>query len=440
MVASKRIIFFVKSFNDFDNILPVIYFLSKNYSDHSIKVFSLVEDMSDFKYQADYCMNSLNISVDYLFYGDKSVINFMLDFLMKVSRKLSIKKNKTYFIPLLLLNGRLKYIIQLLSNIVINRLLFLTDRESIIMIDFGNELSILGHSLVRLANSKKIPIIGYLHGYSIYLNKDTLTLDKSNIGYVKKTIIRFSKHNKKRLYCDCYLVGPSQKETFFKSGQMPNFSEKKFNRVNEIGIPRYAVEWIDIYRKNVIKDSDFYYGDRNKLNVCMFLSHPKYNVDLKSLYNLIHKISLIENVNFVIKPHTRNNFNGLNKEKMIAYDASNISSVLLSQWSDVGIVYGSSIAIQLLIDHVPVILPSFVDKNYTILQHMNVCTDLRNVQETINLLNRLDKNNVDTLINSKCVDRFIRKIVYGEKKYDKLMNNFCESILECKSANHNWVC
>jgi len=430
----KRIVFFIKSFNDFDNILPIIHFFNKNYSEHTINIFSLVKDMKNFSDHTDYCVNNLNTHVYYLFDIDKSISNFMLNSLIKVSRKLSRRKNNIFFIPLLLLNGRLKYAIQLLSNIVINRFSFLADNNTIMLIDFGNELSILGHSLVKLANNNKIPVIGYLHGYSIYLNKDTLTIDKSNIGHIKKTIIRLSKHNKKRLYCDCYLTGLSQKENFFKSRQMANFSEKEIRRVNEIGIPRYTKEWIEIYRKNVIKSSEFYYGDGKKLNVCMFLSHPKYNVDLKSLYDLIYEISLIENINFVIKPHTRNNFNGLSKEKMFAYDASSISSVLLSKWSDVGIVYGSSIAIQLLIDSVPVIVPSFIDSNYTILQDRKVCIDSKNIRETIDLLNGLDKNNVDALIDSKYVDKFIGNIVYGEKKYNKMMNGFCKSILECQST------
>jgi hypothetical protein len=432
---NKNIIFFVKSFNDFDNILPVISFIKKNKLFNKIQIFSLVEDMSDFKIHTDFCKNSLNISVIYLFNEYNSKIYKLLFFFIRHSAQFSKRKNGALFVPLILFNSRIKYVIQLLSNFIISRHGIYENCNSIFMIDFGNELSPFGHSIVRSANNNKIPVIGYLHGYNIYTNTDTLTLDKSKIGFIKKMIIRLSKHNKERLYCDCYLTGVNQKNTMFRSSQMSNFSEKELYRIKEVGIPRYSKQWCEIYKNNVIKERGFHYGDTKKINVSLFLSHSKYNVDLSILYDMIYKLSLLDNINFVIKPHTRNKFNGLKKDRLIAYDASNVSSLSISQWSDVGIVFGSSIGIQLLADKKVLIVPSFIDTNNTIFQEMNVCVDVKSIDDIVMLLRLTDKKNIYKLINNKNVGLFFNKIVYGGRSYNDQMNSFYKETIDCKSCN-----
>ena len=65
IIMKKRIVFFIKSFNDFDNILPIIHFFNKNYSEHTINIFSLVKDMKNFSDHTDYCVNNLNTHVYY---------------------------------------------------------------------------------------------------------------------------------------------------------------------------------------------------------------------------------------------------------------------------------------------------------------------------------------------------------------------------------------
>ena len=59
------------------------------------------------------------------------------------------------------------------------------------------------------------------------------------------------------------------------------------NRVYEVGVPRYATEWIAKYRNNIMKSNSFTYGENNRINVVLFMSHPQYNVQIDALMDTI---------------------------------------------------------------------------------------------------------------------------------------------------------
>ena len=110
------------------------------------------------------------------------------------------------------------------------------------------------------------------------------------------------------------------------------------------------------------------------------------------MFNLL---SVINNINFVYKSHPRFNY-VIDK----GYDASNVNSFQLSDWADVGILFGSSIAIQLLIDNVPIIVPTFVHTNSTILEKHKICITANSLDELTNILTNNTKDDIRKLIDN----------------------------------------
>jgi len=211
---------------------------------------------------------------------------------------------------------------------------------------------------------------------------------------------------------------------------MGNFDKNELNRVKEIGVPRYAKEWIKIYREKILNNDKFIYGEQENINIVLYMIHPKYNIQVESLLNMVEAINNISNINFVYKPHTRNGLNGIDVKRMKGFNASNISSVSLSEWADIGIDMGSSITIQLLIDRVPVIVPTFISTNSTIFQESGVCNEVSNIPELISIIDDIKCGKNEKNKNKK-IDKFISDVVYGNRNYNNLLDSFFHSIVKC---------
>lgn len=159
------------------------------------------------------------------------------------------------------------------------------------------------------------------------------------------------------------------------------------------------------------------------------MSHFQYNVLKEEFYNLFKILSNIDNINFVFKPHTRNRIAGVDKKLLDnCYNAELIPSMMLSKWADVGIVFGSSIGFQLLIDDVTIIVPSFVHTNSTIYEKYDVAITATNEEE---LADYLLKSPVElsSRVDHQKIDHFIKKIIYGNQSYDDMMTSYVNEII-----------
>ncbi len=421
----KKIIIFIDSYNDFDHILPFIDYIILNKRVNVVLYKTKKSNLSGCEDHLLYLKETYDlVPINY----DENFSKKYL-FLMSVYLKLGIfskkAKQNSYLLPFLMIFSRLKPLVEYFTKYEIEK-----KQESInadiIMMDFGQELSLFGRAMVKHVQGRDVKTIGHLHGYSIYTNTDTLQKDKIVLSPIKKFISNIVNPATARLYFDRYVVGIDQKYTNFCSSQQPNFNRKEFSRILEVGIPRFAEEWIVKYRKNIVHSKDFVYGDDEKINVVLFMSHPKYNVCVDELMLTIKALSSCNAINFVYKPHTRNGLHRINFEALNGYDASSISSLELSSWADVGIVYGSSIAFQLLQDNVPLIMPTYLHLNATIFEKNDVCIVANNLNDLMNTFN-CSKDEIYKMINKDNVYDFIKHYVYGEGNYKTLMSNFYNS-------------
>jgi hypothetical protein len=178
-----------------------------------------------------------------------------------------------------------------------------------------------------------------------------------------------------------------------------------------------------------MNNKQFVYGDENKLNVVFFLSQQHQNVYERELINTLQELSKIDNINFVYKPHTRG-FVGIGESTINGFNASNVNSILLSAWADVGIVFGSSIGLQLLLDNVPVIVPSYIHFNTYTFEEYKTCITANSLDDLITILSDNTKEDIVKLIDNRKKEEFLNRFLDADKSYDQIMQEYYEAVVD----------
>jgi|SaaInlStandDraft_6_1057023.scaffolds.fasta_scaffold05338_4 hypothetical protein len=423
----KKITIFINSHNDTDNILPFIDYLLLNGKSEVVLCYTRLSDLNTCKDHVSYLKDTYNlIPIEYDRDFSERYRVFM-KFYLRVVKFSGRAKENSFFIPFKIFLSRLKLLALYLTEREVNKNSENLDVD-VIMIDQGKELGFYGSAIVKYAKNKNTAVVGYAHGSSIYTNIDPLQKDKIKLTPIKEILLRLSKPRIKRRYCDRYVGGMGQKKSYFSTSMMPNYEEKYLDRVYEIGSIRYTYEWISKYRRSVVKRNSFAYGSKEKMNVVLFITHPKYNVYVDDLIATMNALSLCDSINFVYKPHTRNGLNRIDvKKNNGGYDAANISSIELSSWADVGIVYGSSISFQLVMDNVPIIMPKYLHGNTTIFEDNNACILVNNLSSLMSLMQCSIKE-LSNMTKQEKNKEFIEYHVYGNKSYVGLMDDFYDSV------------
>ncbi len=202
-------------------------------------------------------------------------------------------------------------------------------------------------------------------------------------------------------------------------------------RIVELGSMRYCQKWLEIYQREIASIS--YVGrPRSALKLVIFLSQSFYNVDDGGLCQMISEVASIRGLDIAIKPHTR----GISAEYIQKIVADNkieicddVSSVDLIAWADAAIVYGSSIAIQVLSQNKILLYPDFIDTNTVHFSDMKACWTVRNVSEMTDALRALSKETVQTSYKRKSVDRFLSQIVYAGKEPRDVIRDHLDEIM-----------
>ena len=87
------------------------------------------------------------------------------------------------------------------------------------------------------------------------------------------------------------------------------------------------------------------------------------------------------------------------------------------------IIYGTSIALEMIIEGVVVVVPRYIDKNKTILEDKNVCVVIDSLCQ---LADFFDKYPDKTMLPDKIdIDNFIKDTIYGNNlSYEELMDKY----------------
>jgi len=239
----------------------------------------------------------------------------------------------------------------------------------------------------------------------------------------------FAKYH--REYYDKYLVGCCQKNTLFKGNLYKDFDKRKLPLVKEIGIPRFCIEWENIFIKSEVsncmdqykKHFDLNNGGVDSVNVILFLHSEKFGLDQELLYITIMELLKIKRVNLVIKPHPCSGIPSLLQGKLHHNNVSNCNSTDIIDWADVGIVFGTSIGFQMLQQDVTLLVPKYLDPNSTIYEENNVCVKFESVEEITDFVSNYPI--VNNMPDKLTISNFLNKYIYNNMTYNEVMDEYC---------------
>lgn len=388
--------FFLNSFNDVDNIAPVIWkFLEKGES--TIVIFG-----TDFDYNNDYRINFLQEK-----YG-LEIFDFSSEYGNSISRKM-------------------KYIFGAYKPYED----FLKEHDVLVCIFewtvyYGSSIQ---NMFFGAAKRLKVPVISIPHGVNIYLNLDIMELQREI--YLKNGENRTTNvFNYIDLWVDPNYVTQKQ---HISAGVDPNISEVW-------GSARYYPDWakmnLEICPKFTPSKST-----EGKIKLVFMLPHWAYNIDVCESVRLIKKLANLPWVYTIIKDHTRGG-GGLNEEfRKELNSLPNVEASVpahspsLIQWSDVVVNFGSSIGIEAILQDKILINPSYLHTNQTFFEKTNSAHEPENTEEFIGILDKIRNNDLISIPEANKLN-LLKEGVYGDKNEYDILEYYYGRISNLMAANY----
>jgi hypothetical protein len=409
-----KLVFFIKSFNDVDHFTPLLDKLLYQ-KKHNIYVFCTKQS---FRYNENHNIRYLNKKYD-LFVKDLFNINeasFRFNLYSLILKKIEtsnfLNKYLKYWHPY-----RAKivtYLYRTMPSEYLNQVFDLN--PDALIFDWNAAYVYPQRAFVEKTKKLNIPTYCLPHGILLYTNKyptkkQRLTSADSDLFY------------------DYYLFYGESEQYLLDRG-IPK------KNIYLIGSMRYSSEWIETYKTEVIDDiqplSDI---GKDNIKVVFFLSQHIYNVDETLLMETLKALSKLKKVTVILKPHTRGMSTGfLNRLGFIIDE--NTSSVILSDWCDVAILYGSSIGLQILSDNKTLIYPNYIDTNSTMFDKYNACIKVENVDELISVIKSIANGTNIPSYNSSNVKELFSSIVYANKSERSIISD-CIKFIEQHQNNHS---
>ncbi|MDC3156512.1 hypothetical protein OA855_01810, partial [Pelagibacteraceae bacterium] len=301
-----------------------------------------------------------------------------------------------------------------------------THNDYIFLADFGTEDIFPYNYLIKICKTKKIKLIAYNHGMTIFLNKDPIKTLKPKFSKKFTDLLNTFLHARynRQLFYQKYTVGIEQK-IHFESNMYKNFRNTKL--ITEIGLPRFTYEWNNKFEAFHNKILTKVAKDNKKISVCIFLSNEKFSVDKKKLLQLLERIQDLKNIELIISPHPRSGMSSLTKNKFQKNITSDTARILTKK-IDVGIIYGTSIAHHLLINKVPFIIPQYIDSNTHLYTKYNVCYTAKTENDLLYYLMNFSNDKYFSKEMYNNIDKFINYFIYGNRSYMDLMNKYYKEL------------
>jgi hypothetical protein len=399
----KRTAFFLRAYNDVDQISPLIAEFILN------KKNPLIIITSDMDLENDYRFNYLktlgdfeivkNLDKEYVKFSQKK--NF---FLKLLSRLYLLKRNRKSFF------GK------------IYRYFFFDCKAQVEFLKLKNvgfcvfeacspyERGIIIEKYFLAAKGIGITTIALPHGCNLFLNPDV------TIGYRKLIYKGVVQDQSDRNLFDYYIIqNPIRRDGWIKWGY-DNVKTQAW------GSLRYFPEWANKNREICPKFN--FEGNSNGKTKIVFMQFQKdYNLNNDLVSDTLKKISFLKNALLIVKDTTREGkkYDDKNKkdknfgESLVGWYGNEVHSPALIEWADVVIVVGgSSIGMEVILQNKILIDPTYLDTNTTLNEYFDAAHCLNSYDELENFLKLIiEKKPLPKLTG---VDKIIREIIYAGKE------------------------
>ena len=270
--------------------------------------------------------------------------------------------------------------------------------------------------LLRTAKEMSIPTVALPHGVFLYTN-DLVQSESKEEG-------QFERYN----HYD-YVVVQNElfKEVISKSGIN---KEKIF----VLGSTRYSNEWMAQNNKILPRKMKSNGKNTGKLKVVFMTTRPHYRIHVEKTLRTFDILSSLDDVQVVVKPHTRTGKEAEMYKGLLLANVSDISSVELAEWADVMLVVGSSIIIEALTRNKPALYLKYLHENTTEYEEFGACWIITDEDELRDALLFLRDKKGHVPYTDENVKMWLAEVIYGGQNERDVLRVYEEFIVNCAAS------
>ena len=396
----KKYFFFIREFNDWDHIAPIIYYLAKKDSS-KIYICFYKKDLrytNLFKYLEKTVGPNLNV-----FYLPQKKLSFINKFFIKVINKLSslLKLGKILDIENKTSDNDLERLFEIINVKECNRIIVIFDRYTDSFLQqVQNQLKGIDTIFVTCP-----------HGPNTNVNRMIYTAQMKKGGNFNYLRMDTKEKLLKYFHYYNYLIFTDHIELEFNKKYCTPFEDTSFDKskIKVLGSIRYCREWLDhveSFTPKIVKK------DTGRIKVVFFMKKFKHNVFKDEVYRTIELFASFPNIDFYIKPHTRGMVlpSKMNAPNVHICNESYSSSLI--DIADVIFFYGgTSIILEALAKKKFTVCLDYLDANKNIYDHFNACKVFKCRDDLYLFLDSDISNHKDN--NKTSGEKILKEIVYA---------------------------
>jgi len=427
-------LFFIRAFNDVDHFTPIIWKMNRD--NYPVVVYCI---NPEYDIQNDYRLNFLRdngVRVDYIYNElakDLGIFHRIMRFLYQTTYDLQKR---------IVVDSRFSSRLQGLAHIAAKFLYHLTrkkyygldwarnilerNRAQVLCFDWVTPKRYVVDVLLRAAEEMAVMKLALPHGVYLYTND----LYANNLLKIDSTKNRLSEKREQFNRYDYIVV----QNRLYQDVMSASGVERQ--KIIVLGSARYCDEWMMQHKKilpRVMKSAD---EDTGSLKVVFMTTRSRYRIKVERMIRTFDMLSKMKGVDIRVKPHTRTNQYNANKDVGMFTglpfpNAAAVSSVELCEWADVILVVGSSIIIEALKLHKPVLYLKFLHENITEYEKFGACWIIHNETELQEALMSLKKTKTKVPYRNEDVNKWLSEIIYGGRDKRDVLADYEALILDC---------
>ena len=421
-------LFFVRHFNDIDHITPIVWKMKQE--DYPVAVYCI---NPKYEVEADYRLNFLKeqgVIVEYIYNAFDRKMSGLYHAMRRLFQWFLADRGQSDS------HGRAKrsLFVDLSQKTagIIGRILYEITRLGFYQTTWAN--AVLEQSkaqalcfdhiipnryvvnvLLRAAKRKSIPTLALPHGVYLYTNK----FHKAGSSPRQ----RFYKFNR----FDYVIVqNHLRKDVLIRSG----IAREK---IVVLGSARFCGEWLAQNKKILPRMIGTTNRDRGRLRVAFMPSKPQCRIDVKRMHKTIDLLASLNEIDAVVKPHTRIGREAHLFDNMQLPNVSHVLTSELCEWADIVLIIGSSVITEALMQGKPVLYLKYLHANTMLFEECGACWTIHNEAELEQAFKALRNKGMDLPYSDENVTRFLLEVVYGGQNKRDVLKDYVHFITTCSN-------
>jgi hypothetical protein len=201
-------------------------------------------------------------------------------------------------------------------------------------------------------------------------------------------------------------------------------------KVFVLGSARFCDEWITQNKKilpRVISSNGESIG---KLKVVFMTSKPRCRVDIQRMLNTFHILANLNEIEAMIKPHTRLGTNSHIFHNLPLPNASDVLTAELCEWADVVLVIGSSVITEALMQGKPVFYLKYLHANTMLFEECGACWTIHSESELKDALQSFENKRLEVPYGDEHINGFLSEVIYGGRNKRDVLRDYVQFIID----------